>query len=86
MKWRRSLAVAMGLVWFAASAAAQTWPSRPIRLIVPFPPGGATDTAARLIQPPLQQALGVPVVVARGRAVRSARRQPQSRHLTATRC
>jgi tripartite-type tricarboxylate transporter receptor subunit TctC len=63
MKWRRSLAVAMGLVWFAASAAAQTWPSRPIRLIVPFPPGGATDTAARLIQPPLQQALGVPVVV-----------------------
>jgi tripartite-type tricarboxylate transporter receptor subunit TctC len=62
-KWRRSLVLAAALVWFAASAAAQTWPSRPIRIVVPFPPGGATDTAARLVQPPLQQALGVPVVV-----------------------
>src|SRR3954465_4842637 len=39
------------------------WPSRPIRLIVPFPPGGSTDILAREIGVQLQQALGVPVVI-----------------------
>ena len=42
---------------------AQTWPSQPLRIIVPFPPGGTTDQVARLLQPYLQQALGVSVVV-----------------------
>jgi tripartite-type tricarboxylate transporter receptor subunit TctC len=42
---------------------AQNWPSQPIRIIVPFPPGGTTDQVARLLQPPLQQALGVSVVI-----------------------
>ena len=42
---------------------AQSWPSQPIRIIVPFPPGGTTDQVARLLQPPLQQALGVSVVI-----------------------
>ncbi len=45
-------------------AFAQTrWPSGPIRLVVPFPPGGSLDTTARLAQPHLQAELGVPVVV-----------------------
>jgi tripartite-type tricarboxylate transporter receptor subunit TctC len=49
---------------FAASAAsAQTYPNRPITMIVPFPPGGATDAIARIIQDPLQKALGQPIVV-----------------------
>ena len=45
------------------SAHAQTWPSQPIRLIVPFPPGGTTDQIARLLQPQLQQAFGVAIVI-----------------------
>ena len=45
------------------SAHAQSWPSQPIRIIVPFPPGGTTDQVARLLQPHLQQVFGVSVVV-----------------------
>jgi tripartite-type tricarboxylate transporter receptor subunit TctC len=42
---------------------AQAWPSQPIRLVVPFPPGGTTDQIARHVQPHLQQALGVQILV-----------------------
>jgi tripartite-type tricarboxylate transporter receptor subunit TctC len=46
-----------------ASAMAQAWPSKPITLVIPFPPGNTADLAARALQQPLTQALGVPVVV-----------------------
>ena len=43
--------------------AASDWPSRPIRLVVPFPPGGSTDILGREIGHELQAALGQPIVV-----------------------
>jgi tripartite-type tricarboxylate transporter receptor subunit TctC len=56
------LAALLALSLAAFSAAAQ-YPSRPIRLLVPNPPGGATDTLARLLSPKLGAALGQPLVV-----------------------
>jgi tripartite-type tricarboxylate transporter receptor subunit TctC len=47
----------------AVAAQAQPYPNRTIRLIVPFPPGGLNDTAARLLQPHLEKSLGQPVIV-----------------------
>ncbi len=48
---------------FATLASAQPWPSRPIRYIVPFPPGGSSDLISRAIAPRLAERLGQPVVV-----------------------
>ena len=42
---------------------AQTWPSRPVRVIVPFPAGGVTDVGARIVGQKLAEALGQPVVI-----------------------
>lgn len=47
----------------AAPALAQSWPSGPIRIVVAYPPGGSTDAIMRLVQPGLQQKLGVTVVI-----------------------
>ena len=59
---RAATLAVLGLVAFCTGAAAQ-YPDRPIRVLVPNPPGGATDTLARTIGPRLSERLGQPVVV-----------------------
>src|SRR5229473_864252 len=53
----------IGLGLHAGAMAAEPYPVKPIRVIVTFPPGGATDVVARVIQPHLESRLGQPVVI-----------------------
>ena len=54
---------ALALALLSTSAAAQEYPTKPIRLIVPFPPGGTVDISARAISPGIVEALGQNVIV-----------------------
>jgi tripartite-type tricarboxylate transporter receptor subunit TctC len=47
----------------AGPAAAQTWPTGPVRIIIPFPPGGPTDTVGRILAKLLQDTWGQPVLI-----------------------
>ena len=60
----RSLVAALLLVLSCGAVAqAQTFPSRPLTLIVPFPPGGSTDSAARIMAEKMRETLGQPIVI-----------------------
>jgi len=65
MKFARAFAAAFAAacLFVTGAASAQTYPNRPITMLVPYPPGGATDTIARILQDPLQKALGQTVVL-----------------------
>lgn len=63
MRRRHALLLTAAPLLAPRLARAQWAPSRPVTLVVPFPPGGPTDLAARVIQPGMQAALGQPVVV-----------------------
>ena len=56
-------AFALAFAGLAHEAQAQSWPVRPIKVIVPFPPGDAADVLARLIGPKMAERLGQPVIV-----------------------
>lgn len=60
---RRDVLLGAALSIAAPHVQAQSFPSKPIKLVVPYPPGGGADTTARLIAPGLQEALGQTVVV-----------------------
>src|SRR5882672_1434374 len=59
---RKAIVVALGLL-AAVGAWAQDWPAKPVRFIVPYPPGGGTDVIARIVQHPLSEAFGQPIVI-----------------------
>jgi tripartite-type tricarboxylate transporter receptor subunit TctC len=48
---------------FSIAAQAQPYPNKPIRFVVPFPPGGNLDFVARRLQPKMQEVLGQPVLI-----------------------
>jgi tripartite-type tricarboxylate transporter receptor subunit TctC len=56
-------ALALAIIAGSAAAQAQTYPSRQITLVVPFPPGGSTDAAARIMAERMRASLGQPVIV-----------------------
>ena len=60
---RRALILSAAALPWAAQAQTQSWPTKPIRLIVPFPPGGTTDVVTRLVAAELTKSLGQSVVV-----------------------
>ena len=70
-----------------APAHAQTYPTRPIRLVVPFGAGGGTDNLARIIEPLVSKALGQQIVIENrpAAAARSAWTRSRSRRPTDTR-
>ena len=63
MRLIRHLATTALLCLSAGTALAQAWPTKPVRIVVPFPPGGIVDTVARQLQPRLQQALGQTLII-----------------------
>ena len=58
-----SIALLTLLLSYAATAAAQPYPAKPVRMVVPFPAGGGIDGVARLLSPKLSEHLGQPVVI-----------------------
>jgi len=80
-EWLASMAVAVVAFGWAGAVAGQSYPVRPISMIVPFPAGGATDTLARLLAEKMREILGQPIIIENvagaagsigvGRAVRS---------------
>jgi tripartite-type tricarboxylate transporter receptor subunit TctC len=61
-RFSRAIALVASVV-LVGGASAQGFPSKPIRIVVPYPAGGTTDLMARALQEPMQKALGQPVII-----------------------
>ena len=59
----KKIAAILALAFFAAAALAEDYPSHPIKIIVPFGPGGFTDVVARILQKQLGESIGQPIVI-----------------------
>ena len=57
------IALMLLLVCIAPLASAQSWPSKPVRIVIQFPPGGSTDVVARILAQTVSASLGQPVIV-----------------------
>lgn len=62
-KWSVVVALAVAMLGIAGTAIAQSYPSRTVTVVVPFPPGGAVDALARIVAQKLASALKQSVVV-----------------------
>ena len=62
-KWLSMTLVCLSGVSIAGLAYAQSWPTKQIKFIVPYPPGGGTDVIARIVQEPLSKELGQQVII-----------------------
>ena len=58
-----AMALASPLAFAQSAPASSEWPTKPIRFIVPYPPGGGTDIIARIVQDKLSTALGQPIII-----------------------
>ena len=57
------LGIVASILALCSAAAQAQYPSKPVKLIVPFPPGGAAELGARIFTQPLSQALGQPILI-----------------------
>ena len=62
-RWIALMMVGAGVTLACSAVLAQNYPNRPIKFIIPFPPGGGLDHTARTVQAKLQEALGQPVII-----------------------
>ena len=64
MNWVRIATLFIAAAWLSGAALGQgTYPNKPIKFVVPFPPGGNLDFVARTLQPKMQEVLGQPVLI-----------------------
>ncbi len=63
MKWISALVLSLGLAFAGSVARAEPWPTRPVSLVVPAPPGGNIDIAARIVGSHLQTMFGQPFII-----------------------
>jgi tripartite-type tricarboxylate transporter receptor subunit TctC len=63
LRWCAAPTLALAALALPLQAAAQSWPTRPIKLVIPYPPGGLADTFARVLAEGLAGRLGQPVIV-----------------------
>lgn len=63
MKWTSGIAFCLSGVLMVGAVQAQSWPTKPIKFIVPYPPGGGTDVIARIVQEPIARELGQQVII-----------------------